>query len=73
MAYVTHNDHALGGASLWQPLATLTTNLAQRLVQYRAYRSTVNELAMLSDRELADLGFTRADIRDIAQNAAYGA
>ena len=70
MAYVTHKDHALGGASIWQPLATLKANLAQRLVQYRAYRSTVNELAMLTDRELADLGIHRADIRDIAQVAA---
>ena len=69
MAYMTHNDHALDGASIWQPLA----NLAQRLVQYRAYRSTVNELVMLTDRELADLGIHRADIRDIAQDAAVRA
>ena len=73
MAHMTHNDHALGGASIWQPLAALKANLAQRLVQYRAYRSTVSELIMLTDRELADLGIHRADIRDIAQDAAVRA
>ena len=70
MAYMTHNDRTLGGASIWQPLAALKANLAQRLVQYRAYRSTVDELAMLTDRELVDLGIHRADIHAIAQDAA---
>ena len=70
---MTHSDHARGGASIWQPLPALKANLAQRLVQYRAYRSTVSELAMLTDRELADLGMHRADIRDIAQDAAVRA
>ena len=73
MAYMTHNDHAFGGASIWQPLAALKANLAQRLVQYRAYRSTVDELAMLTDRELADLGIHRADIHAVAQDAAVRA
>jgi uncharacterized protein YjiS (DUF1127 family) len=73
MAYVTQKDHAFGGASIWQPLVALKASLAQRLVQYRAYRSTVNELAMLTDRELTDLGIHRADIREIAQDAAVRA
>lgn len=51
-------------------LVDLQASLAQRLAQIRAYRTTVNELAGLSDRELSDLGIARADIRAIAQEAA---
>ena len=70
MAYVTHTDRAFARPSL---LSDLRANLAQRLEQYRAYRSTVSELTMLTDRELNDLGISRADIRSIAQNPVYGA
>jgi uncharacterized protein YjiS (DUF1127 family) len=34
------------------------------------YRETVRELQSLSERELADLGVHRSDIRDIARQAA---
>ena len=70
MAYVTHTERAFARPSI---LSELKANLAQRFEQYRAYRSTVSELAMLTDRELADFGIARADIHGIAQNAAYGA
>ena len=70
MAYVTHTDRAFARPSL---LSDLRASLAQRLEQYRAYRSTVSELTMLTDRELNDLGISRADIRSIAQNPVYGA
>ncbi len=73
MTYATHTDRALGGASVGQFLSGLKDSLAQRLAQHQAYRSSLSELAMLTDRELADLGIHRADIRGIAQNAAYGA
>ncbi|WP_353473796.1 DUF1127 domain-containing protein [Salipiger sp. H15] len=36
------------------------------------YHRVVNELEAFSDRELADIGFHRANIRDIAWQAAYG-
>ena len=35
---------------------------------WREYRRTVNELSLLSNRELADLGIARGDIRRIARN-----
>ena len=73
MAYTTHNDRALGGASLGQTLSTLKANLAQRFAQFRAYRTTLNELSQLSDRELADMGIHRANIGAIARDAAYRA
>ncbi|WP_315922782.1 DUF1127 domain-containing protein [Mesorhizobium sp. SP-1A] len=37
---------------------------------WRRYRDTVNELNSLSNRELIDLGISRADIPYIAKQAA---
>ncbi len=73
MTYMTQNDRTVGGASIWQRLSELTASLAQRRAQHRAYRSTVNELSALSNRDLTDMGVHRADIHDIARQAAYGA
>lgn len=36
------------------------------------FADTVAELTHLTDRDLADLGIPRADIRAIAREAAYG-
>ena len=36
------------------------------------YRTTYNELASLSNKELYDLGMTRGCIRDAAYEATYG-
>ena len=38
-----------------------------------AYAETLAELSGLSDRDLADLGFSRADLRAIARDAAVRA
>lgn len=34
---------------------------------WHAYRQTVKELSALSNRELADLGLSRGDIRSVAR------
>ncbi|MDP8920428.1 MAG: DUF1127 domain-containing protein [Pseudomonadota bacterium] len=44
--------------------------LLARLATWRRYRQTLRELDSLSDRELADLGFGRRDIRAVARRAA---
>jgi uncharacterized protein YjiS (DUF1127 family) len=51
----------------------LVARLNKALADYRTYRRTYAELAQLTDRELADLGISRASIRDIAREAVYGA
>lgn len=38
----------------------------------KVYRDTYHELSMLTDRDLADLGFHRSSIRNLALEAAYG-
>ncbi len=48
-------------------------DLAERYAKYRVYRTTLNELRGLSDRELADLALSRSMLRSIAYEAAYKA
>lgn len=53
-------------------ITNLRSELATRYAQYRVYRTTLNELADLTDRDLADLGIARSMIKGIAIEAAYG-
>jgi uncharacterized protein YjiS (DUF1127 family) len=41
--------------------------------QWREFSKTRNELAALSDRNLADLGISRGEITAIARRSVYGA
>lgn len=38
----------------------------------KAYNGIVSELSALSDRELSDIGISRADTHRIARDAIYG-
>ncbi len=42
-----------------------------RYQNYRAFRTTVNELSALSNRELADLGLHRSTLKRVAYQAVY--
>lgn len=44
--------------------------LAARYRQHRNYRETFEGLSALSNRELADLGLNRSDLRRVAKDAA---
>lgn len=44
-------------------------NLIRNYRNWRLYRETVSELNRLSNRELADLGISRADIRSVARRS----
>jgi len=54
------------GAFLQQERDILKTALARR----RVFHKTVAELSPLSDRDLADIGISRSDIRHIAMDEA---
>lgn len=60
------------GASLFDRAAGFGAAAMQYLGQRRVYATTLSELQQLNDRDLADLGIHRAQIRDIAREAAYG-
>jgi uncharacterized protein YjiS (DUF1127 family) len=45
-------------------------NILDRINQYTTYQRTVRELNRLDNRQLADLGITRGDIRQLARGRA---
>jgi uncharacterized protein YjiS (DUF1127 family) len=65
MAHTLTHDIGAGFA----PFARLRKAIAD----YRLYRATLEELAALNNRELADLGISRFSIREIARESVYGA
>ncbi len=48
-------------------LAHVRHSIAARFHRIRLYHQTVAELSALHDRDLADLGIARGDIRDVAR------
>lgn len=70
MAYAT--DIRMDHHGLRDRVAALHTAFVEARAQRRVFRRTLEELRMLSDRELADLGIAAADIPGIAREAAYG-
>ena len=58
--------------TLIERLVAFKNDLVERRVKNRVYRETLGELQALSGRELADLGMSRANLKSIAHEAAYG-
>lgn len=69
MAYVQNITTTAPAAGI----SGLVARISERFARYRVYRETHNELNQLTDRELADLGLSRATIPAVAHEAAYGA
>ena len=71
----------VGHAGTLDPMATgllvIGIEGATRLLTYivgadKTYRATIAELSDLTERQLADLGVTRGQIRPMARRAVYG-
>jgi uncharacterized protein YjiS (DUF1127 family) len=62
MAYV----NVTTAPSLADRFNAVLSMIATRRKQGRVYRTTFNELSSLSNRELADLGMSRSQIRSVA-------
>ncbi|MCA0043071.1 DUF1127 domain-containing protein [Celeribacter litoreus] len=71
MAYANDINNAATASA--RPFAGLFRTVQERFARYRVYRETTLELSGLSDRDLADLGLSRATIKAVAYEAAYGA
>ena len=69
MADITTNPPVQAGLN--KRFQAALKSLTARYAQYRVYRETMNELQGLSNRELADLGLSRSEIRRVAYHAAY--
>ncbi|WP_299370509.1 DUF1127 domain-containing protein [uncultured Tateyamaria sp.] len=73
MAY--YNDIAQRSDLVERILGTVARFLetaAERHAQRRVYRTTLDELNTLTNRELADLGMHRSELKRIAWESAYG-
>lgn len=51
---------------------TILNDLRERRERQKVYRTTLRELNVLSSRELADIGLSRAALKSVAWEAAYG-
>ncbi|MEY1556026.1 DUF1127 domain-containing protein [Yoonia sp. R2331] len=69
MAYTNTNT---AGLSLAEKFADFRAQWAEASAKRKVFRTTVAELETLSSRELADLGISRASIKAVAYEAAYG-
>jgi uncharacterized protein YjiS (DUF1127 family) len=70
MAYYTQTrSYGLVERSLYG-LSRFFRELSVRYVRARIYRTSLNELNALSDREIADLGLTRSEFPALAREAA---
>ena len=70
MAYATQTSAT--GTTLGQRITEIRATITDRMARAKVYRTTVNELSNLTNRELADLSISRSAIRGIALEAAYG-
>lgn len=70
MAYIS-NISAVKSGALGLRLRNWTASIGQRLADHRMYVRTFRELEALSDRDLADMGLTRASLPEIARGAVY--
>lgn len=46
------------------------SDMVHRIIWWREYRRTLNELEGLSDRDLHDLALSRSDLKRVAREAA---
>ena len=68
---VTHHVSASVQSGFNARFNALVLDVKARLARRRVFKNTYRELAVLSDRELTDLGLNRTEIRRIAWQAAY--
>ncbi|MBT0955775.1 DUF1127 domain-containing protein [Alphaproteobacteria bacterium KMM 3653] len=68
MAYVAYTT-----PSILDRARAVLANVAERRALLRSYKETLNELNSLGDRELLDLGLSRANLAEVAQKHVYGA
>lgn len=64
-------QHAVLAVVNWLDFGSFKTpqfikNISEKYKRYQLYRTTLDELSKLSDRELKDMGINRSAIRSIA-------
>ena len=70
---MAHTIHAPAHLGLGDRIKSLFASVKAAYARDASYRRTVRELSALSNRDLADLGISRGEIKYLAHEAAYGA
>lgn len=63
---------AYAAAERHSEASDLVARIREGFDRWRLYRRTVAELGALSNRALADLGYSRGEVRAIARREVYG-
>jgi uncharacterized protein YjiS (DUF1127 family) len=63
-------DPVFARAQRW--VNDISISISEARARRAVYVRMLNELSAMSDRDLADLGITRLNFREIARDAAYG-
>ena len=63
-------DSSFAKPAAFDGIFVALNKLIEAMQRRRVYRTTVNELSALSDRDLSDLGVSRTSIRRLALDAA---
>lgn len=71
MAYV-NNSTRVEGLGGFEGFSGLVKSVKLAIERRAVFHRTLRELNSLTDRDLADLGISRSQIRALAQEAAYG-
>ena len=59
-------------AGVERSAGSLLESVRHGFATWRAYRATLGELSALTDRQLSDVGMTRATLPGTARRAVYG-
>lgn len=69
MAFVT--SHQSSPAAFFDRVSAAMSSFKQARLDQRMFRKTLAELRSLSDRELQDLGLSRSNLFEVAQQSVY--
>lgn len=72
MAITTYGNLAAASTTLRDRITNRIDTVRADYAKWRIYRRTLNELSVLSNRDLADLGISRSMIVSVALEAGYG-
>ena len=68
MAYIASNAHP---SDYLDRVRTALRAFGEEMIRRRVYRTTLTELQALSNRDLADMGMKRTELKRVAYAAAY--
>ncbi len=69
---MAHANTSVRSFGISERIALIVKSFREAQARRALYARTVRELRILSDRDLSDFGLHRANIEEVAREAAYG-